>query len=201
MKKTKKIPCTKFDQARNIIGPFGCLYSKGHKGSCRNKSGTTADVAHPPKQSEDDVRVFRIPAERGFMMTGEELPPEPLPPKQLTEEEALELLWSAKGAFLTDPDGTPRMDEHKKLIPNPRCANVFVYATTGEEVQFREWNGNHPVEKNTETYKRPAGTRVLVTMVSRFGDVGIRDHDLVPPSNGYDARVMPEQLKDWSTRP
>mgnify|MGYP006266943299 CR=1 FL=1 len=46
-----------------------------------------------------------------------------------------------------------------------------------------------------------AGTRVLVTMVSRFGDVGIRDDRLVPASNGYYGRVAPEDLSDWGLEP
>lgn len=123
------------------------------------------------------------------------------PPRRLTQEEALEMLWSAKNAFILNDEGGAVVDANGKMVPNPNCCNVFVYATLIDEVEFHLWNGTHPPEKNTKIYKRPAGTRVLVTMVSRFGDVGIRDYMLDPPSNGYASRVMPERLTDWGTHP
>jgi hypothetical protein len=123
------------------------------------------------------------------------------PPRSLAQEEALDVLWSAKEMFLADEGGKLRRDAGGKLVSNPNWCCAFVYATLAREVEFRQWNGVHPVDENSEVYRRPAGTRVLVTMVSRFGDVGIRDRDLVPPSNGYSARVMPEDLVDWGTHP
>jgi len=42
-----------------------------------------------------------------------------------------------------------------------------------------------------------AGTRVLVTVYSRFGDVGIRARNLDKVGHGYDARVDPETLINW----
>jgi hypothetical protein len=45
----------------------------------------------------------------------------------------------------------------------------------------------------------PVGTRVLVCMASRFGDVGIRHRRIYPASHGYSARVDPESLIEWST--
>jgi hypothetical protein len=124
-----------------------------------------------------------------------------VPPKSLTKDEALNILWSAKGAFLRDDNGVLKQDDRGELVPNPNCCNAFVYASLAEAVEFHRWDGIHPVEKHMTIYTRPAGTRVLVTMISRFGDVGIRDYDITPPSNGYACRVMPEALKAWSTHP
>lgn len=107
----------------------------------------------------------------------------------MTEEEALAVLWSAKGAYLTDDRGRPLLDESGSARPNPKWCNAFVYATLECDV---------PAE-HSRTIK--SGTRVLVTMVSRFGDVGIRDDRLVPASNGYCARIDPVNLTDWSTEP
>lgn len=42
----------------------------------------------------------------------------------------------------------------------------------------------------------PAGTRVFCSMVSRFGDVGIRADRIDVARNGYDIRVPPEWLTD-----
>lgn len=80
-------------------------------------------------------------------------------------------------------------------------ADRFVYATLTKPVTMRVWNGTHPQESNTRTHTAPVDTRVLVTMLSRFGDVGIRDSHLVPASHGYYARVAPESLKDWGLDP
>lgn len=114
----------------------------------------------------------------------------------MTQDEALQVLWSAKTAYLTDERGAPRLDANQRPIVNPNWCNAFVYATLC-----------HPAvelildEDGTRKRMIHAGTRVLVTMVSRFGDVGIRDDRLTPPSNGYYGRVPPEYLGDWSLDP
>lgn len=99
---------------------------------------------------------------------------------KLPAEQAIEILWSHKGF------------PYKPLGPE------HLYATTTKPVLFSVWQGHNKPEIN---YTKPAGTRVLVTMISRFGDVGVRARDLEPASHGYDARVMPEELVDWSTTP
>lgn len=79
---------------------------------------------------------------------------------------------------------------------------LFCYATTTKPLKMSRWNGEHPVEENSTEHEAPAGTTVLVTMASRFGDVGIRDHDLVPASEGYCCRCDPAtDLTDWRTEP
>jgi hypothetical protein len=90
---------------------------------------------------------------------------------KLQPEEALEKLWKAKD-----------------WRASTREANPPVYATVKEPVEMLKG-------------KIPAGSTVLVTMVSRFGDVGIRHDRLVPPSDGYYARVPPDVLTDWRDRP
>jgi len=97
----------------------------------------------------------------------------------MTEDEALEILWSAK-------------NNHR---------DAFLWAKLTEDVGMREWNGHHPVEENEDAYVAKAGSTVLITMVSRFGDVGIRARNLNPPSHGYHARVLPEKLTDWTDTP
>lgn len=78
---------------------------------------------------------------------------------------------------------------------NWRTPFVFAHADLVEPTQIRECDEdcdrNH---EHTVTY--PAGTRVLCTMVSRFGDVGIRARQIHRIENGYDARVMPEKLRN-----
>jgi hypothetical protein len=97
----------------------------------------------------------------------------------LTQEEALRILWANKDW------------ENKK-------EDKFVYATTVKSIDIMDFaTPQKPKVERTI----PIGTTVLVTMYSRFGDVGIRDDRLVPPSNGYYARVLPEDLKDWREEP
>lgn len=78
----------------------------------------------------------------------------------------------------------------------------FAYAELVEPVEMRVWNNNHPVDANTKIHVAPAGTTVLITMVSRLGDLGIRDRNLTPASNGYYARVPFESLKNlrWNLK-
>lgn len=70
-----------------------------------------------------------------------------------------------------------------------------VYATLKVPVEMRVWNGKHPAEDNMPTHMAPAGTKVRIWTVSRFGDVGITDNIVDP--NGYDARVSFDILKDF----
>lgn len=94
----------------------------------------------------------------------------------MKRDQATDLLWTAKVA-------------HKEC---------FLYATLAQNVTMSVWSGKHPVDENSEEYEAYKGDRVLVTMISRFGDVGIRGRDLEPATNGYHARVEPEHLTDWS---
>ena len=50
------------------------------------------------------------------------------------------------------------------------------------------WNGTHPVAENTTKHICKAGTRVMVWMVSRFGDVGVTDNLENP--KGYNVRGL-----------
>ncbi len=40
----------------------------------------------------------------------------------------------------------------------------------------------------------PVGTQVMITMISRFGDVGIRDYDIGVYQHGYNSRVDPSTI-------
>lgn len=42
----------------------------------------------------------------------------------------------------------------------------------------------------------PTGSKILITMISRFGDVGIRDYDIDIAKHGYVARVDPCRIAD-----
>jgi hypothetical protein len=55
---------------------------------------------------------------------------------------------------------------------------------------------NHSVAGDMRTRTIPAGTRVLCTIVSRFGDIGIRDTQIDRIAHGYDARVFPAALSE-----
>ena len=59
-----------------------------------------------------------------------------------------------------------------------------------KDVIGEEWNGRHPVEENVTHRVLPTGSRVKVTVVSRFYDCGITD-DLLREIGGYLARVDP----------
>lgn len=112
----------------------------------------------------------------------------------MTEEEAMDYLWAGKSAYLRDEG------ERGPLRPNPAFGQML-YATLVVNATMRIWNGKHPVESNTVERTAPPGTPVLVTMVSRFGDVGIRDDKLTPPTDGYYCRVQPDELTDWRLAP
>lgn len=107
----------------------------------------------------------------------------------VSREEALKDMWEAHNPFL-DPE-TGEMREE------PVFKEAFYRAELTEAVTMHEWNGTHPVEENQKVHEVPAGTRVMVTVYSRFGDVGIRARDIETPRHGYDARVDPETLINW----
>ncbi len=69
--------------------------------------------------------------------------------------------------------------------------DTFAYAETKEDFTMKSGDRDHE-----ERHTAKAGATVLITMLSRFGDVGIRDEKLTPPSNGYWCRVLPDQLKN-----
>lgn len=100
-------------------------------------------------------------------------------PDILTQEEALDFMWTSKSSWRYPGRATP-----------------FLLADLVEDTEMHVWNGKHPTEENTAVHTAKAGTTVLVSVFSRFGDVAIRDRDL-NPGYGYDARVMPDRLTRW----
>lgn len=76
-------------------------------------------------------------------------------------------------------------DEQKHL---KHWYSYDIYAKTIKDIEMRVWNGQHPVEQNTTNHICKAGTKVMVWMVSRFGDVGITDN-LENPT-GYNVRGL-----------
>jgi len=97
----------------------------------------------------------------------------------MTREEALAIMWAAH------------------VHPYEGAGKEFMYAELTEPVKMHEWSGKHPVEKNTVVRTVPAGTKVIVTVYSRLGDVGVRARNLDRVGHGYDARVDPEKLTNW----
>jgi len=73
---------------------------------------------------------------------------------------------------------------------------MFAHGTLLVACHASRWNGNHPVDENSRKYIIPAGTKVLITVISRFGHVGIRDYSIDREEHGYVACVFPEALKD-----
>lgn len=68
-----------------------------------------------------------------------------------------------------------------------------LYGVLKKDAEMRVWNQKHPVEENTTKHVAPAGTKVRIWMVSRFGDVGVTDNLKNP--HGYDARIDPEEVE------
>jgi len=97
----------------------------------------------------------------------------------MKREEALDIMWAAHVI--------PYIEPHK----------AFFYAELNQPVTMHEWSGTHPVEENQHVWKAPAGTRVIVTVYSSLGDVGIRARNLERVGHGYDCRVPPELLDNW----
>lgn len=110
----------------------------------------------------------------------------------MTREEALKLMWESHN--------WPARNYAFKMGkgPNPgEWRSIFMWAELTEPVEMHEWNGWHPVKENTTNRTVETGTMVLVTVYSRFGDVGIRARNLDKVGHGYDARVDPEILINW----
>lgn len=73
---------------------------------------------------------------------------------------------------------------------------IFANAELTQDVEMRAWNGTHPSEapKNNRSYTMKAGETVLITMASRFGDVGVRGTSVDQEIHGYHARIDPRWL-------
>lgn len=67
-----------------------------------------------------------------------------------------------------------------------------ILAKTKKDLEVRDWDSVTGIS-NARTI--PAGTKVLVWMISRMGDVGITD--LIEGAHGYNCRTEVENLKDW----
>lgn len=81
-------------------------------------------------------------------------------------------------------------------VPHKRATWPFRFAILCEATRFPEWVGLKRDERGAPIFAyrwAPAGTKVKIVMVSRFGDVGITD-DLTAEF-GYLARVGLEKLE------
>ena len=74
-------------------------------------------------------------------------------------------------------------------IPHKPATWPFRFATVKEPTKFRDWDGKRDLHGAPVFVERwvPAGTKVKIVMVSRFGDVGITDD--LNAEQGYCARV------------
>lgn len=71
-----------------------------------------------------------------------------------------------------------------------------ITAETATDNEMRRWNGKDSrKDENFIRHTCPAGTTVLVWMVSRFGDVGITD--ILVDAVGYDTRIDQSTLINW----
>lgn len=77
-----------------------------------------------------------------------------------------------------------------------RFSKFRITAETTTDNEMRRWNGKDS-SKNDNFIRHicPAGTTVLVWMVSRFGDVGITDN--LVDAVGYDTRINQNTLINW----
>jgi hypothetical protein len=71
---------------------------------------------------------------------------------------------------------------------------MFCHATLVNDTEFEEYFNGAPFPAK-RTY--PAGTKVLVTMISRFGHVCVRARNPECIQHGYDHGMAPEDLKDY----
>lgn len=85
-------------------------------------------------------------------------------------------------------------------IPHHPETWKFRFATLLNPVEMRhytqKWVGNEP---QFDTVPCPAGTRVKIVMVSRFGDIGITEK--LDAEHGYAARVHLDDLCDFGNEP
>jgi hypothetical protein len=71
-----------------------------------------------------------------------------------------------------------------------------ITAETATDNEMLRWNGkDSSKDENFIRHICPAGTTVLVCMVSRFGDVGITD--ILVDAVGYDTRIDQSTLINW----
>ena len=113
--------------------------------------------------------------------------------KTFTREEAFDYLWSGKSAFLRDDVGDFVRDEKGAFKANPNFGKVWVYADLLVDIEIETWERLRRIERHIAK----AGTTVLITMISRFGDIGIRDKNITPPSDGYSCRIAIDQLTNF----
>lgn len=73
---------------------------------------------------------------------------------------------------------------------------MFAHAVTTVDVEAVSYGDVRQSHTQADHHTIPAGTRVLITVVSRFGDVGIRGRDVDRIEHGYHTRVMPGVLRD-----
>lgn len=75
-------------------------------------------------------------------------------------------------------------------VPHKPETWPFRFGTVKEPTELRFWDGSRDAKGEPAfTYRTiPAGTKVKIVMVSRFGDVGITDN--LEAENGYGARVF-----------
>jgi hypothetical protein len=67
----------------------------------------------------------------------------------------------------------------------------FATATLRRNCEMHVWNQKHPISENTSIHIARRGTKVLIWMLSRFGDAGITDN--LVDAVGYDVRVDAEE--------
>lgn len=68
--------------------------------------------------------------------------------------------------------------------------DVWAHGELTETVEMIEYTDRESGYQ-ARPYQVQAGTTVLITMLSRFGDVGIRAHDISKKLHGYHGRVDP----------
>ena len=92
-------------------------------------------------------------------------------PSQVNTAKACALMWDAKTHY----------------------EDCFMWATLTKDVSATDISS---VGKETNRII-PKGTRVIATVYSRFGDMGIRNDNIKDLRHGYVARVSPEDLTNW----
>lgn len=81
-----------------------------------------------------------------------------------------------------------RKEHHKEVF----ATGVLNRDARAVEHTITRYNGK--VTSKERTIK--TGTQVIITMISRFGDVGIRDYDINTAAHGYISRVDPDAIDD-----
>src|SRR3954470_13016985 len=69
-------------------------------------------------------------------------------------------------------------------------SDYIIYAKTTKDLTMSAWNGKHEpsIEHNCKEHICKTGTKVLIWMVSRFGDIGVTDNLI--NSTGYYVRGL-----------